>query len=154
MTLEPAGLDSSWNENDTSAPSLEYNFTSKAGDAEAFVDFLPTFRIYPGMKLRVAVSVDNHPATLVEVPGSSGAENENGAIRSNGVQNNYTRARIPLAGLSAGSHTLKIRAVDPGAVIDCVSFWVVPHHCRYLRTYAVAFSLRPWTSPMRTVLAF
>ncbi|HEX5398277.1 MAG TPA: glycosyl hydrolase 115 family protein, partial [Verrucomicrobiae bacterium] len=96
MALEPASLDSSWNENDAKAPTFEYNFTSKAGDAEAFVDFLPTFRIYPGMKLRVAVSVDNQPATLVEVPGSSGAENENGAIRSDGVQNNYTRARIPL----------------------------------------------------------
>ena len=121
MALQPAGLDSSWSENDTNAPTLGYDFTSKAGDAEAFVDFLPTFRLYPGMKLRVAVIVDNQPATLVEVPGSSGAENENGAIRSFAVQNNYTRARIPLPGLTAGRHTLRIRAVDPGAVIDCVS---------------------------------
>ena len=121
MALEPASLDPSWKEDDTNAPALGFNFNCKGGDAEAFVDFLPTFRIYPGMKLRVAVSVDNQTATLVEVPGSSGAENENGAIRSDGVQNNYTRARIPLPGLAAGRHTLKIRAVDPGAVIDRVS---------------------------------
>ena len=121
MALEPAGLDASWNENDTNAPTLEFAFRCKGGDAEAFVEFLPTFRLYPGMKLRVAVSVDGGAPTLVEVPGSSGAENENGDIRSFAVQNNYTRARIPLSGLAAGRHTLIIRAVDPGAVIDRVS---------------------------------
>jgi hypothetical protein len=121
MALEPAGLASSWNENDTNSPMLEYDFTCPGGDAKALVDFLPTFRIYPGMKLRVAVSVDDRGATLVEVPGSSGAENENGAIRSAAVQDNYSRAQIPLTGLAPGSHVLKIRAVDPGAVVDAVS---------------------------------
>jgi hypothetical protein len=121
MALEPAGLSASWKEDDTNAPALEYEFRSKTSDAVAFVDFIPTFRIYPGMKLRVAVSVDNQPATLIEVPGSSGAENENGTVRSAGVQDNYTRARIPLPSLAAGKHTFTIRAVDPGVVIDRVS---------------------------------
>ena len=121
MALKPASRDSSWSENDTNAPTLEFDFTSKGGGAEAFVDFLPTFRLYPGMKLRVAVSMDESAPMLVEVPGSSGAENENGAIRSSAVQDNYTRARIPFSGLAAGKHKLKIRAVDPGAVIDGVS---------------------------------
>jgi hypothetical protein len=121
MALEPASLDSSWSENDTNAPTLEFDFTSKGGDTEALVNFLPTFRIYPGLKLRVAVSVDDRAPILVEVPGSSGAENENGAIRSSAVQNNYTDARISLPSLNAGSHTLKIHAVDPGVVIDTIS---------------------------------
>lgn len=121
MALKPVRLDSSWNENDINAPTLEFDFRCKAGDTEAFVDFLPTFRLYPGMKLRVAVSVDNLAPKLVEVPGSSSEENENGSIRSFAVQNNYSRARIPLPGLDAGKHTLKIRAVDPGVVIDSVS---------------------------------
>jgi hypothetical protein len=121
MALEPATLSSSWDENDTNAPTLEFDFTCTGGDAEALVDFLPTFRIYPGLKLRVAVMVDDHLPMLVEVPGSSGAESENGAVRSTAVQNNCTDARVPMSGLSAGKHTLKIRAVDPGAVINAIS---------------------------------
>jgi hypothetical protein len=121
LALEPARRDVSWNEKDANAPTLEFDFNSQGGAADAWVDFLPTFRLYPGMGLRVAVSVDDGASTLVEVPGSSGAENENGTIRSRAVQDNYTRARVPLPGLAAGRHTLKIRAVDPGVVIDCVS---------------------------------
>jgi hypothetical protein len=120
MALEPAGLDSAWSESNTNAPALEFDFKCKGGDAEAFVDFLPTFRIYAGMKLRVAVSVDGRVPMLVEVPGSGGTEDENGNLRSSAVQNNYTRARIPLSGLAAGRHTFEIRAVDPGAVVDQV----------------------------------
>lgn len=121
MALLPASSETSWKEDEKNAPVLEYDFRTKGGDGEAFIDFLPTFRIYSGMKLRVAVSVDDGVPTLVEVPGSSGSENENGQVRSLAVQNNYVRARVPLPGLAAGRHTFKIRAVDPGAVIDRVS---------------------------------
>jgi Glycosyl hydrolase family 115/Gylcosyl hydrolase family 115 C-terminal domain len=121
MSLQPASIDAFMKTRIQIAPSLGYDFVSKGGDAAAFVDFLPTFRLYPGMKLRVAVSVDDAAPALVEVPGSSGAENENGPIRSFAVQNNYVRARVPLPGLSPGKHTLWIRAVDPGAVLDQIS---------------------------------
>ena len=103
------------------APVLKFDFRARGGDGEAFIDFLPTFRIYSGLKLRVAVSVDDGIPTIIEVPGSSGAENETGTVRSLAVQNNYARARVPLPGLATGKHTFKIRAVDPGAVIDRVS---------------------------------
>ena len=121
VALQPASLAASWKEDDTNAPALAYHFASPGGDAAAFVDFLPAFRIYPGMKLRVNVSVDHQPPMIIEVPGSSGAENENGTVRSTAVQNNYVRVRIPLPGLAAGDHTFTLRAVDPGAVIDRVS---------------------------------
>ena len=121
VALEPAGLASSWKEDDASAPTLEFGFETKGGDGEAAIDFLPTFRIYPGMQLRVAIGVDDRSPTLVEVPGSSGKEDENGPNRREGIQNNYVRAQLPFPGLSTGHHVLKIRAVDPGIVIDRVS---------------------------------
>jgi hypothetical protein len=110
-----------WSEGSANAPRLEYDFSAKGGDGEALIDFLPTFRIYPGMKLRVAVSVDEQSPTLVEIPGSSGTEDERGPVRNAAVQDNYVRLDVPLAGLSAGKHVFRIAAVDPGAVVDRVS---------------------------------
>jgi hypothetical protein len=57
----------------------------------------------------------------VEVPGSDGSEDENGPVRKLAVQDNYVRVRVPLTGLTAGNHTFKISALDPGSVIDEVS---------------------------------
>ena len=121
MALEPASLKSSWKENDPNAPALQFPFESNGSSGEALIDFLPTFRIYPGIQLRVAVSIDNQPAALVEVPGSNGREDENGQVRANAVQDNYVRAHVPVPALSAGRHVLQIRAVDPGVVIDRIS---------------------------------
>lgn len=117
MALLPAGLQLTWTSGDTNAPYLEFDFETPGGTADVFLDFLPTFRIDPGMKLRVAVSVDGQSPTPVEVPGSGGAEDERGAMRAQAVQDNYVRARVPLAGLAVGRHTLKIAAVDPGVVV-------------------------------------
>jgi hypothetical protein len=121
MSLQPPTLSSSFCFTNSTAPALEYIFDEKASDDEALIDFLPTFRICPGMKLRVSISVDNNRPIEVEVPGSNGTENENGPVRSQAVQNNYVRARVSLAGIGTGKHTFKIRAVDPGVVIDRIS---------------------------------
>ncbi len=121
MALEPASSGAWPNEHATHAPALEYDFTTKGGDVMAFVDFVPTFRLYPGMKLRVAVSADDAEPMLIEVPGSSGLEDEVGAVRQLAVQNNYVRLSVPLPKLTAGKHLFQIRAVDPGAVIDRIA---------------------------------
>ena len=121
VALKPASLQSTWKETDKSAPALEFTFEAKGGDGEALIDFLPTFRLCPGMKLQVAVTLDSQPPVLVEVPGSSGLEDENGPNRHEGIQNNYVRARLPFPKLPPGRHVLKISAVDPGVAIDRVS---------------------------------
>jgi hypothetical protein len=74
------------------------------------------------MQLRVNVKIDNQSSQVVEVPGSSGKEDENGSVRSNGIMNNYVQAKVELEGLVPGKHTLRIYAVDPGVVIDRISF--------------------------------
>ncbi len=122
VTVKPANLQSTWKEDDAGAPTLEYEFQAKGGEAEALIDFMPTFRIYPGMKLCISVNIDDMPITVVEVPGSSGAENENGSVRSEAIQNNCARAHVPLQGLVPGKHIFKIHAMDPGVVIDKLSF--------------------------------
>jgi hypothetical protein len=121
MALTPAGLSSSWAVGSGRAPALSYAFATQSGSAELLVDFLPTFRIYPGLLLRVAVSVDGGAPVALEVPGSSGAENENGTVRRYAVQDNFVRAHQTLTGLAPGRHTLTIRAIDPGIVVDRIS---------------------------------
>jgi hypothetical protein len=121
LALKPAGIDSAWTESDKNAPTLEYDFQPRGSDTEAIIEFLPTFRICPGMKLRVAVSVDNRPFVPVEVPGSSGEEDEKGKLRAEAIQSNCIQARVALPALSPAKHVFKIRAMDPGTVIDRVS---------------------------------
>jgi hypothetical protein len=123
VALEPASLGSSWEANDDKAPALAFRFASDGTDAarELLIDFMPTFRIYPGRKLRVGVSVDGQAPMVVEVPGSGGQEDESGAVRQEGVQNNLVRARVAMPTLSSGTHSVTIRAVDPGIVIDRVA---------------------------------
>jgi hypothetical protein len=125
VALKPAGLSGFWKEDDGAAPTLEYDFemrgvTAATGD-ELLIEFLPAFRLFPGARLRVAVIFDELAPVIVEVPGSSGREDENGPNRKEGVQNNFVRARVPVPALSAGRHTLRIRAIDAGAVIDRLS---------------------------------
>lgn len=123
MSLLPATLASAWEPEDPSAPTLEYNFRSNGKEGKVLIDFLPTFRIYPGMQLRVAVGVDGQLISTVEIPGSNGKEDENGPNRNQGIRNNYVQATFNLPALTTGNHKFFIRAVDPGAVIDRVSFW-------------------------------
>ena len=118
VAVLPAALQSQWGDDPSAAPFVEYAFSGGAGATDAYIDFLPSFRIYPGMKLFVAVSVDGSPFTRYAVPGSSGSEDENGQIRRDAVQNNYVRLRVPLPPLGPGQHRFRVAAVDPGAVMD------------------------------------
>jgi hypothetical protein len=123
VALKPAGLGSAWEPGDGNAPALEFQFVAggAAAPQDLLIDFMPTFRLYPGRKLRVGVVVDDHAPTVVEVPGSGGQEDESGAVRQEGVQNNLVRARVPMPALSSGKHAVTIRAVDPGVVIDRIA---------------------------------
>ena len=99
-------------------PSLEYRFTNGEGAARAYVDFLPSFRLYPGQKLSVAISVDGQAPATYEIPGSGGSEDENGRIRTVAVQDNYVRLSVPLPAPGGGDHIFRIATANPGVVVD------------------------------------
>ena len=121
VTLEPATPPNAWNPETTgkATPRLEYDFDhATGGDAPAVISLLPTFRLYPGMKLRLAVALDDEKARIMEIPGSGGDETETGPVRRDAVRDNRVSLWVPFPQLAPGPHTLKIQAVDPGAVID------------------------------------
>ncbi len=65
--------------------------------------------------------MDNATPALMEIPGSD-SEDENGPIRRIAVLINRVALHVSTPLLVVGSHTLKIQAVDPGVVIDEISF--------------------------------
>ena len=123
MALKPVRLGTKWDSTISSAPTLDYNFKSDGKESSLAIEFLPTFRIYPGMQLRVAIGIDDKFLRTVEVPGSNGKEDENGPNRNQGIRNNYVRATVQLPALKPGLHRLFIRAIDPGVVIDKLSLF-------------------------------
>jgi hypothetical protein len=122
-------------------PFLEYRFRSSPETRELFVDFLPAFRLWPGMKLEVAISFDSGEPRIFEVPGSSGSEDENGSIRSDAVQNNYVRLAVPINALPSGAHTMRIAAIQAGVVVDRI--WLPP------ASYAKQIAQKALTMPDR-----
>ena len=128
VTLYPAIPQNAWDPatNIAQAPWLEYDFTlNAAGDGEVVLSLLPTFRLYPGVKLRLAVALDGGTPQIIEVPGSE-SEDENGPVRRHAVRDNRVSVRMPLPALKAGKHTLKVQAVDPGAVLDEITLPGLP----------------------------
>lgn len=121
MALLPATDKALFDPDDPDAPALRFRFVSASESGSVLIDFLPVFRLYPGLKLRVAVSVNGGEAAALEVPGSSGDGDETSAERACAVQDNFIRVRIPLNRLRKGENILEIRAVDPGAVVDRVA---------------------------------
>jgi len=73
------------------------------------------------MKLCVEVSVNGSEWQCVEVPFSDGTKDENSPGRYTAVQDNFVRAFVKCPSLKEDINTIRIRAVDPGAVLDRVA---------------------------------
>lgn len=105
-------------------PHVDYRFTSKAerGDLVALVHVLPSFRLHPGMDLRVAVSVDGAPPQIQEVPMSVPAKGWDDQMgpRRDVVRNNRTTLSFSFADVVAGAHTLRLWTPSPGVIVDQV----------------------------------
>jgi hypothetical protein len=73
----------------------------------------PTLNFVPGRGLRFAVSVDDGPRTIVDALQQNTQKDWQDAV-SDGVK----KIAVPLSIPTAGYHTLKIWAVDPGVVLE------------------------------------
>jgi hypothetical protein len=99
--------------------ALEYELEAKEGEDALVLQFLPDFRLFPGEKLRVSVSVNGAEPFEVEVPGSNGREDEKGETRRYAVQDGFVRA-AKKGVLKAGNNSVKVLALDAGVVLDKV----------------------------------
>ena len=106
---------------DAGHPAVACAFTlASPADASAItLDLLPTMRADPAGHLRLAVAVDGAEPLTLAVPGGE-ASDENSGPRRNGVMVNRVTVALPAAPLSAGRHTIRVVAVDPGVVLDQV----------------------------------
>lgn len=126
MALWPAVPASQWNPKTqmTSAPRMEYvvDLPAESPNGEVILYVLPTYELYPGMKLRVAMRWDHLPPQILEVPfASSETRVASNPIRSASVLSNHIPLRASVGRISAGKHKLTVFAVDPGIVLDRIS---------------------------------
>ena len=94
-----------------------FSLSSAADNGDIRLQLLPTMRINPAGRLRVAVAIDDGTPTTYDVPGGT-ASDENSGPRWSGVITN--RVTIPLTAgkMPAGKHNLHVLAIDPGIVLD------------------------------------
>jgi hypothetical protein len=99
--------------------TLEYTFNTEKSEANALIDFLPSYELYPGSKARIAVLLNGEEIQTVSVPNSDSLKEENGP-RSTLILDNFARVVVPMKNLKRGQNTFTIRAVDPGVSIRAV----------------------------------
>ena len=118
-TLAPASPDINFDEKDENAPGLEFAFETDKSEANALIDFIPSYALYPGRQTRVSVWLNGEYLQTVAVPNSDSLKEENGP-RSTLILDNFARVVVPLKGLKKGRNVFTIRAVDPGVSIRAV----------------------------------
>ena len=117
--LVPASPDVAFDEKDENAPGLEFAFETDKSEANALIDFIPSYALYPGRQTRVSVWLNGEFLQAVSVPNSDSLKEENGP-RSTLILDNFARVVVPMKNLKKGQNTFTIRAVDPGVSIRAV----------------------------------
>ncbi|MGC8541096.1 MAG: glycosyl hydrolase 115 family protein [Phycisphaerae bacterium] len=126
MALWPALPTNQWNPETqlAEAPRMEYHLTvpTPCADGEVILQVLPTYELYPGMQLRIAISWNDHSPQILAVPFASNETRVVGnAIRSAGVLDNHIPLRFAVGPIAARIHKLVVHAVDPGIVLDQIN---------------------------------
>jgi hypothetical protein len=126
MTLWPAIPQNQWNPETqlAEAPRMEYHITVpvECKHGQVILRVLPTYELYPGMQLRIAMRWNNGSPQVKSVPFASSETRVVGnAIRSAGVLENHIPLHFDVGAIAPGGHTLVIYAVDPGIVLDQIA---------------------------------
>lgn len=100
------------------SPELTYKFvTATSGKAKLYFYCIPTQPINNDYKLRFAVSIDNAKPIIVNAALKE-AMDENNLEWKNNVLRSVTIQEISTSMPARENHTLKIKMIDPGVVID------------------------------------
>ena len=98
----------------SSSASLQYRmYLYDSGNFTMQAILAPTLNFVPGRGLRLAVSVDDGPRTVVDALEHNAQSDWETAV-SEGVK----KLAIPIAIAAPGYHTLKVWMVDPGVVLE------------------------------------
>lgn len=113
VTAKPLGQDEL-----NASPELSYNFiTATTGDAKIYFYCIPTLPINNGYQLRFAVSIDNEKPMMVNANLKEPMD-ENNPEWKNNVLRSVTIQEVSASISASEKHTLKIKMIDPGVVID------------------------------------
>ena len=100
------------------SPELTYNFfTTTSGEAKLNFYCIPAFPINNDYQLRFAVSIDKAEPVIVNTSLKEKMD-ENNPEWKNNVLRSVTIQKIISSIPKPGNHTLKIKMIDPGVVID------------------------------------
>jgi hypothetical protein len=99
------------------APRIDYRVIAAAGAWQLRMDMLPVFPIRDGRGLRIGVSVDGGPLREVAIETIVGSPAWGRAVLDNKLS---AELEISLAG--AGEHRISLFLLEPGVVIDGLSF--------------------------------
>jgi hypothetical protein len=104
---------------ETVQPWLEYAFVTKqAGAATLDVDLLPTFPVDSAHRLRFGVSVDGGPVREIDVAGAGEWKENSAPTWEKNVLRNAAIFTLPVDFAQPGPHTVRLIAIDPGAVFE------------------------------------
>ncbi len=97
-----------------SAAALSYHvFLYDTKDLTLHLRLSPTLNFVPGRGLRLAVSVDDGPRTIVDT-----LEHNTQRDWETAVSDNAKKVEVPLTVTTPGEHTLHIWAVDPALILE------------------------------------
>jgi hypothetical protein len=97
----------------TDTPYADYKISFHKGENKISVRCLPDFPLYPGMKLRYAISIDNSASTFVDI--ATVAETKPWSVN---ILRGYAAGESTYTSDISGEKTVRIYFPDPGVVIS------------------------------------